>query len=84
MYTLVKNNFCLASRMTPSVYKNQFSQRCDKYRLQINSRVTLPLESRNKCFTNVFNILDVSAINLFFFFYLEGRIFKHFLISCFN
>ena len=68
MYTLVKNNFCLASRMTPSVYKNQFSQRCDKYRLQINSRVTLPLESRNKCFTNVFNILDVSAINLFFFF----------------
>ena len=43
---------------------------------------TLPLESWNKCFTNVFNIVDEPASNLLFF--LKSRIFKQLLISCFN
>ena len=37
----------------------------------------MTLESRNRCFFNVFNIVDVPAINLFFF--LKRRIFNQLL-----
>ena len=62
MHKLVKNNFCPASRMNPFSSQGVV--------INFASKLTnLPLESRKKCFTNVFNIVDVPAINLFFFFF---------------